>query len=206
MIFQYFLVIATLFFMIFFYFSIRDSFKVVHPRTKTFTKPDEKLKVLDEGENLQIEGGELEPDFYYKFVQKLQEEDTKEIRIEFICGPNILVESKHQEALGGNKGKTKNMQEYHPLFKFAHEYRNRLTIFLRISRDEPDIHYSVGSSARLICEEKSHPRGSPKTGVFYYNDVPRWQILKKRIEQNKGRCIVWNEEVEVPFETIEVFK
>lgn len=201
MIFQYFLLIAILFFAILFYFSIRDSFKAAHPRTKIFIDPDEKSRVLDEGEDLQIEGGELEPDFYYSFVGKL-EKSKKNIEIEFICGPKIVVEKKHEKVLGGKKGKTKNMQEYHPLFEFAHDHPDRLTIFLRIHTEEHGIHYSVGSSPKLICEEDPHPREGPKTGTFYYNDVPRWQILRKRIEENKQKCITWNEDVEVPFETV----
>ncbi len=203
MIFQYFLLVIWLFFLILFYFSIRDAYKGAHPRTKTFTDPEEKVEVLDQAEDLQIEGGELEPDFYHMFVAKLEEPKYHGIKIDFICGPNILVDKIHEEKLGGNKGKTENMQDYHPLFEFANKHPNRLKILLRILSEE-GFHYSVGTSPRLICVEEEHERGGPKVGTFYYNDVPRWQTLKRKIERNKRKCITWNKRVQVQFETAEV--
>jgi hypothetical protein len=199
-IFEYILLVISSFLAFLYCLSIKEWVRPYQARTEIFTEPDEKLVVFDKGENLQIEGGELEPDFYYKLVRKLQEPKRQDIKIEFICGASILVEKEYEEVLRGQKGKTKNMQQYHPLFEFAHDHPDRLRIFLRTRREEHSKHYSVGTSPKLICEEDLHPRGGSKTGTFYYNDVPKWQILKRRIEQNKRKCVVWNKDVEVPFE------
>jgi hypothetical protein len=195
-----FLLVVSLVFAFLYYLSIKEWVRPYHARTEIFTDPDEKLVVFDRGEDVQIEGGELEPLFYYKVVEKLLEPARENIKIEFICGATILVEKKYEDILRGQKGKTKNMQLYHPLFAFAHNHPDRITIFLRTRKEESGEHYSVGESPKLICQEHLHRRGGRKTGTFYYNDVPRWQVLKRRIQQNKRKCIVWNKDVEVPFE------
>lgn len=200
--FEYFLLVTSLFVLLLFYFQIRDIIKPHHALSKVYTDPEEKLVVFDEGEDLQIEGGEAEPFFYYKVVEKLRAPDNERTRIEFICGATVLIEQKHAKDIGASEGKTKNFQRYHPLFEFAHDHPERVKIFLRTRREGHRKHYSVGTSPRLICEEDLHKRGDPKKGTFYYNDVPRWQVLKRRIEQNKRKCVVWNKDTEVPFEVM----
>ncbi len=199
---EYLFLIATAFFAVLFYFSIRDSFRAAHPRIKVFKEPEEKLLVLDQGEDLQIEGGELEPDFYYRFVQRLKELEKK-ITVEFICGAKVLISQDHHPVVPAKrKGRTKNMHMYHPLFEFAHYHPGRLELFLRIRSDGNDIHYSVGTSAKLICQEEPHRRGDKKIGTFHYYDVPRWQILRIRFQETKQKSIEWTPETEVAYEIV----
>jgi hypothetical protein len=139
--FEYFLLVSSLFFLLLLCSSMRDIVKPYHARSRIFTDPDEKLIVFQQGEDLQIEGGEAEPDFYYKVVVILSEPGNPRIVVEFICGAVILVEKKHESVLGGRLGKTKNMHLYHPLFGFAYKHPDRVRVLLRTRREEHGKHY-----------------------------------------------------------------
>ena len=199
--FEHFYLVATLFFAILFYLSIRDSFRGAHPKMEMFTTARARLRVLDQQDDWRIEGGELEPNFYSEFVTKL-ETLSRETKVEFICGPKVLVSRQVKNAPAGREGKTKKMEEYHPLFKFAHDNPERLQIFLRIRSEDNGNHYAVGTSPKLICQEYPHGREGAKIGAFYRDDVPRWQVLRNRFEHNRHKCHKWTANTEVLYEVV----
>ncbi len=181
------------------FFSFLDALRIFFPKTEKYSKSEDKMLVLKAKENLQIKGGELEPEFYHKFVEKIEEPGNKKIELDFICTPPILIEKKYREEVRNNTGEIKNLDKYHPLFNFAKNNPERIRIYLCKQKRGDEYHYAIGTTPRIICVEEPHKAGDPKKGVFYYNDKSLWRALRSKIENEKKISPVWKSEDSVDY-------
>ncbi len=194
-----FLILGAIFGLLFCY-SLQEIYRLVRPKLK-FTGHMEKFSVLNVKENLTIVGGELDPDYYDSLVEVLRKENQG-IKVEFFCGPTILVNSRYREYLSYAEGQTSNIWEYHPLFRFAKEHPERLKIYIRSQLAKDTLHYSVGTSPKLISIVDPRTARGEVSGYFYFYDVARWQFLKMKIAKEKEHAVPWDGQISVKYHVV----